>query len=68
MVQRVADRVMRRRGGKEVGGDDLRALVDKLVERVLAVGSSGTPDDGLHASLSGPTLQCEKVSERTPVW
>ena len=47
VVQGVADRVVRRRGGKEVGGDDLRALVHELVERVLPVRARRAPDDRL---------------------
>lgn len=47
VVEGVVDRVVRRRGGDEVGGDQLRTLVHELVERVLAVGSSGTPNDRL---------------------
>ena len=47
VVQRVADRVVRRRGREEVGRDELRALVHELVERMLAVRSGGTPDDRL---------------------
>ena len=47
VVQRVADRVVRRRRRDEVGRDQLRALVNKLVERVLAVGTRGAPDDRL---------------------
>ena len=47
MVQRVADGVVCCRGGDEVGRDELRALVHELVERVLAIGTSSTPDDRL---------------------
>lgn len=36
MVQTAADRVLRLDRGQEVGRDELRALVDELVERVLA--------------------------------
>ena len=48
VVLRVRDRVVRRRGGEEVRGDELRALVHELVERVLAVRARSSPDDGLH--------------------
>ena len=47
MVEGVTDRVERACGGDEVGGDQLGSLVNELVERVLTVGSSGTPDDRL---------------------
>ena len=46
-MQRVADGVVCCRGGDEVGRDELRALVHELVERVLTVRASGSPDDGL---------------------
>ena len=47
MVLRVGDRVMGGSRGEEVGRDELRALVHELVERVLTVRASGSPDDGL---------------------
>ena len=47
MVLGAGDRVVRRRGREEVAGDELRALVHELVERVLAVGPGRAPDDGL---------------------
>jgi len=34
-------------GGDEIGGDQLSSLVNELVERVLTVGSSCTPDNRL---------------------
>lgn len=39
------DRVERLDRGEEVAGDELGALVDELVEGVLSVGSSLSPDD-----------------------
>ena len=47
MVLRVADRVVRRAWGEKVCGDKLRALVEKLIERMLSVRTRCTPDDGL---------------------
>ena len=47
VVERVADRVVRRRRRNEVGGDNLRALMHELVERVLAVRARCAPDDRL---------------------
>ena len=47
VVLRVRDRVVRSGGREEVRGDELRALVHELVERVLAVGAGCTPDDRL---------------------
>lgn len=44
---RVFDGVVRRCWGDEICRDELGALVYKLVEGVLAVGTGGTPDDGL---------------------
>ena len=47
VVLRARDRVVRRRGREEVGGDELRALVHELVERVLPVRARRAPDDRL---------------------
>ena len=41
----VAQRVLALGGGQEVAGDQLGALVDQLVEGVLAVGAGLAPDD-----------------------
>ena len=49
VVERVADRVVRRRGRDEVGRDELRALMHELVERVLPVRARRAPDDRLRA-------------------
>ena len=43
---------MRRRGRDEVGGNELRALVHELVERVLPVRARGAPDDRLRAEFT----------------
>ena len=48
VVLRARDRVVRRRGRDEVGWDELRTLVHKLVERVLSVGACCSPDDRLY--------------------
>ena len=42
----VAERVVVSHGGEEVARDQLGALVDQLVEGVLAVGAGLAPDDG----------------------
>jgi hypothetical protein len=47
VVKRVTDRIKGSGGGDEIGGDQLGPLVNELVERVLTVGSSSTPDDRL---------------------
>ena len=47
MVLGAGDRVVRRRGREEVAGDELRALVHELVERVLPVRARRAPDDRL---------------------
>ena len=47
VVLRARDRVVRRRGREEVGGDELRALVHELVERVLPIRARRAPDDRL---------------------
>jgi hypothetical protein len=49
VVLRARDRVVGRCRCEEVGGDELCALVDELVEGVLAVGAGGAPDDWLYA-------------------
>ena len=46
-MEGVTDRVEGGSRGNEIGRDQLGSLVNELVERVLAVGSSGTPDDRL---------------------
>lgn len=48
MVLAAGDRVERLNRGEEVAGDELGALVDQLVEGVLAVRAGLSPDDGLH--------------------
>ncbi|KAI3477404.1 hypothetical protein L1887_60923 [Cichorium endivia] len=42
----LAERVLGLDGGDKVAGDELGALVDELIEGVLAVGACLTPDDG----------------------
>ena len=61
-------RVVRRRWREEVGGDELRALVHELIERVLAVLASCAPDDGLWRRMMrwSEFLQ-PKNKGRTPV-
>ena len=53
MVLRVRDRVVRRRRREKVRRDQLRALVNQLVERVLPVGTRCTPDDRLRGGRMG---------------
>ena len=48
VVLRVGDGVVRGCGGDEIGRNQLGSLVDELVERVLTVGTSRTPDDRLY--------------------
>ncbi len=57
MVLRVVDRVVRRRGRDKVGGDELRALVHELVERVLSVCAGGSPNDRLSTTLGVRTSE-----------
>ena len=47
MVLGFGDRVVGGRRCDEIGRDEFGALVYELVERVLTVGTSCTPDDGL---------------------
>ena len=47
MVKGITDRVEGGGRSDEICGDQLGSLVNELIERVLAVGSGGTPDDGL---------------------
>ena len=51
VVEGVTDRVQGGGRGDEIGGNELGSLVHKLVERVLTVGSCGTPDDRLEYSV-----------------
>ena len=47
MMEGVTDRVKSGGGGDKIRGDQLGSLVNELIERMLAVSSSSTPDDGL---------------------
>ena len=47
MVEGVTDRVEGGSGSNEISRDQLGSLVNELVERVLTIGSSSTPDDRL---------------------
>jgi len=47
MVKGITDRIKGGGRGDEICGDQLGSLVNELVEGVLAVGSSGTPDNRL---------------------
>ena len=51
MVLGVTNRIVGGCGGEEVSGDELCTLMDELVERVLAVGTCRTPDDGLEDNI-----------------
>lgn len=50
-VVMVTERVKRLDGSEEITGDELGALVDELVEGMLAVGARLTPDDGASRCL-----------------
>ena len=68
VVEGVTDRVEGGGGSDEIGRDQLGSLVNKLIERVLTIGSGSTPDDGLeyHANQQPPReLSGTKL---TPVW
>ena len=58
----VADLVVGVHEPDEVGGDELRALVDELVERVLAVGAGLAPHDraGLHGD--GVAVEVDRLA------
>ena len=47
VVERITDRVKGGCGGDKISRDQLSPLMNELVERVLAVSSSGAPDDRL---------------------
>ena len=51
MVFRVSDWVVSRRRCDEISGDELRALVYELIEGVLPVCASCSPDDWLQMEL-----------------
>ena len=69
VVLRTIDGVVRSGWGQEVRRDELSTLVNQLVERVLAVGSSSSPDDRLQKtnSRSGYLYESQKA-QHTPVW
>ena len=56
----VAERVERLGEADEVAGDELRALVDELVEGVLAVRAGLAPEDG--AGLVGDVARRSRVT------
>ena len=47
MMFRIADGIVCGGGSDKVGGDEFGALVNKLIERMLAVRTGSPPDDGL---------------------
>ena len=51
--------------GEEVGRDELRALVHELVERVLTVRASSSPNDGLSNVALSHNITHEGKGERT---
>ena len=59
VVERVANGVVRGRGRKEIARNELCTLVNKLVERVLTVGTSGTPDNGLLEEIQSDECTCK---------
>ena len=52
----------------EIGRDQLGALMNKLVERVLAIRSSSTPDDGLEYHDNQQPPRELSGTKLTPVW
>lgn len=67
MVYPTSDRVERLAWGDEVGRDHLGALVNKLVERVLSISTSLSPNDGLNKGQDEPRYVCTNTSNHTPV-
>ena len=68
MVEGVADRVESSGGGDEISRDQLGSLVNELVERVLTIGSSSTPDDRLKYRDGQQSPQELSGARLTPVW
>ena len=67
----LAERVVRLDRGEEVAGDELRALVDELVEGVLAVGARLAPDDraGLASRTRSPSRsRYLPLDSMSPCW
>jgi hypothetical protein len=56
VMLRAVDGVVGRSGSDEVGRDDLGALMDELVERVLAVGAGCSPNNGLRGDAMSARL------------
>eukprot|EP00756_Hemistasia_phaeocysticola_P006610 Hpha_TRINITY_DN13917_c0_g2::TRINITY_DN13917_c0_g2_i1::g.35451::m.35451 len=61
VVEVVRDRVVRAEGADEVARDDLGALVDELVERVLPVSARLAPDDGPGGPAGGGSVAGHKL-------
>ena len=58
----VADGVVGAAEADEVGGDEAGALVDELVEGVLAVGAGLTPDDGAGHVVDGVAVAVDALA------
>ena len=67
-MEGVTDRVEGGGGSDEISGDQLSSLVNELVERVLAVGSSSAPDDRLEYRNDQQSLDNSWEARLTPVW
>ena len=62
----LAHRVVRFDRRDEVGRDQLRSLVDKLVKRVLAIGARLAPDDGTGGIIDEFALRGSRPSRCSP--
>lgn len=60
----LVERVVARCGRDEVRGDQLGALMDELVERMLAVGSRSSPQDGSGLIVDAASILCHEFAVR----
>lgn len=64
MVGAVGKGVVSSSGGNKVGGDEFGALVNELVERVLAVGTGSTPQDRAGLVINPVAILGDELSVR----
>jgi len=67
VVEGVTDRIKGGSRSNEISRDQLGSLVNELVERVLTIGSSSTPDDRASLVINTLTTLCNELAVRLHV-